>query len=235
MYKGLITICLWMLCLNSIAQSKRIWGFVLDSITKTPIENASITNTNNKQTVVSNNMGRFNLEISKQQIISVASINHYFDTLLITDKIFKQDTFFIFLKPITRNLKDVTVTAIINRYVFDSIERRKSFLEGVGNYKISTISKSNSGAGIALNIDHFSAREKNKRRAYRLFEMLEKEQYINYRFNQYTVTKYSTLQGDDLTAFMQTYRPTYEWLRTHTSDEDMKYYINDCLKKYFKK
>ena len=68
-----------------------------------------------------------------------------------------------------------------------------------------------------------------------MYEMLEQEEYINYRFNKYLVSRYTTMQDDELSNFMQLHRPTYQWLRKHTSDEDMKYYINEQLKIYFKR
>jgi hypothetical protein len=30
---------------------------------------------------------------------------------------------------------------------------------------------------------------------------------------------------------MEKYRPSYEWLRANTTEEDIKYYINEQLKK----
>jgi hypothetical protein len=234
MHKILI-ICLLFVSIASFGQKKKIWGFVLDSTSKEPIENASITNIDKKITSVSNAKGRFSIEVSTNQILSVASISHHFDTLLLTDKLIQQDTLIVYLKSISKNLKEVTVTAILNRYKEDSAARRKEFLEDIGSNKIPTLSKANSGAGIGINLDRFSKREKNKRRAFDLYEMLEQEEYINYRFNKYLVSRYTTMQDDELSNFMQLHRPTYQWLRKHISDEDMKYYINEQLKIYFKR
>jgi len=35
--------------------------------------------------------------------------------------------------------------------------------------------------------------------------------------------------------FMQQYRPSYNWLRKHTNEEDILYYVNDKLKIFFKR
>jgi hypothetical protein len=38
------------------------------------------------------------------------------------------------------------------------------------------------------------------------------------------------LKGDDLRAFLTRYTPSYEWLRAHTSNDEILFYINDKLK-----
>ena len=48
------------------------------------------------------------------------------------------------------------------------------------------------------------------------------------------VDKYTQFKDEELFAFMQKARPTYEWLRKHDSEEDLVYYINSQLKKYRK-
>jgi len=93
----------------------------------------------------------------------------------------------------------------------------------------------NSGAGIALNLDRFSRRERVKRNAYDFFDNNEKEEYINYRFNNTIVNTYTGLKSDSLQLFMQEYRPSFNWLREHLAEEDIKYYINDNLKSFFKR
>jgi hypothetical protein len=225
------------LCISLItfSQKKKLYGIVKDSATKEIIEYASITNVSTNKTTVSNTKGRFSIEVSNEQILSIASINHYFDTLQLNEKILQQDTLIIYLKAITQNLKEVTVTAILNRYQNDSTQRRKRFLEDVGSTLIPTVSTANSGAGMGINLDRFSRKEKNKRKAFELFEKMEKEQYINYRFSPQFVIRYTTLRNDSLFDFMQQHRPTYKWLRKHVTEEDLKYYINDKLKIYFKR
>lgn len=226
--------CLFIATL-SFSQKKKMWGLVLDSATKQPIEYASITNIGSNKTSISNSKGRFSIDVAEGNILSVASINHYFDTLMLNQKLLADDTLIVYLKAIAQNLKEVTVTAILNRYQNDSAQRRKSFLQDVGSNKIPTISNANSGAGMGINLDRFSKREKNKRRAFDLFEAMEKEQYINYRFSIQLVSRYTTLRDDSLFNFMQQHRPSYKWLRNHVTEEDMKYYINEQLKIYFKR
>ncbi len=133
-------------------------------------------------------------------------------------------------------LENVTIISSYNRYQNDSVARRKNFLQTVGENKVNAVGKTNSDKdfGIAVNLDHFKKAEKNKRRARSLFEITEEEAYINFRWNDSVVEKYTNLSNDELTAFIQKSRPTYTWLRKHTSEEDLLYYINSQLKKMHK-
>lgn len=233
--KYLFIICFSLFLSTTLfAQKMVITGLIIDSISRTPIEYASITNIPKNKTIICNSNGFFNLVVSKTDMLSIASINHYFDTVSLNN-INLNDTIVFVLNPIYKSLDNVSVTAYTNRYSLDSLERRNQFLAKVGKNKIAVFSNANSGAGIGFNIDHFSKYEKNKRKAYKLFNLMEKEQYINYRFSKLMIKKYTQLQNEALFNFMQTYRPTYKWLRNNTTEEDIKYYINDKLKLYYKR
>ena len=64
---------------------------------------------------------------------------------------------------------------------------------------------------------------------------MEQEEYINYRFTPQLVSKYASLSIDSLIQFTQEFRPEYQWLRHHQTEEDMLFYINDKLKIFFKR
>lgn len=223
---------LLLIALNADAQrGNTVWGYLRDSATREPIAMGSVSNLHTGKTVVANHNGRFSIGVSRNELLSFAAIGYHFDTISYNASLLTGDTLTLYLVPLTQSLGNVTVTGRgYNRYQLDSIERRKFFLQGRSDYRIPTVSKANSGAGIALNLDRFSRREKAKRRAFELFETYEDEAYINYRFPASLVTQYTGFKGDDLQQFMQRYRPTAAWLRSHTSEEDILYYINDKLK-----
>ncbi len=224
------------ICFEARAQKKQVWGYLRDSVTHEPIVLASVTNINTKQTVMTGSTGLFTIDLSEKQVISFAAVGYHFDTIHYTGSYLLNDTLLLKLSPLVRNLGNVTVTSSgLSRYQLDSMERRKDFLQGTVSYTIPTIAESNSGAGIALNLDRFSRHEKNKRKALAFFDSNEKEAYIDYRFPASLVTKYSGLKNEQLQQFMQQSRPTAEWLRAHRTEEDMEYYINDKLKLYFKR
>ncbi|MEN9684862.1 MAG: hypothetical protein RLZZ28_648 [Bacteroidota bacterium] len=228
---------LLMLSMGVMAQKKPVvWGYLKDSATNEPIVLASVTNLTTHTTVMTGGNGRFSIALAENQVISFAAVGYYFDTVHFSNQYLHTDTLQLFLSPLAHSLGNVTVTARgMSRYQLDSIERRKEFLQDMGDYTIPVVSQANFGAGIALNIDHYSRHEKNKRKAFVFFETNEKEAYINYRYPASLVNKYTGLKDEDLQMFMQQSRPTGEWLRKNKSEEDIMYYINDKLKSFGKK
>jgi len=217
-------------------QNNSISAFVKDSLTKEPVLFASITNINTQKTVLSDDKGAFNIIAKENDLLSIASISYSFDTIRVTGKLLQSPPSVFLLHPLTKNLEQVTVRAKhrLSRYQSDSILRRKDFFQTITDYVLPVASIANSGAGIGINLDHFYGPEKRKRKAIGLFEQMEKEHYINYRFNPVALNKYTKLSRDSLLLFMQRYRPDYTWLRKHTADDDILYYINDKLKLFFK-
>lgn len=218
------------------AQKNERWGYLRDSATHEPIVLASVTNLNTQRTVMTSVKGLFKIAVSENQLLSFAAVGYHFDTVYYNNQHSRQDTLLLYLSPLAHNLGNVTVYAKgMSRYQLDSMERRKDFLQDIVNYTIPTIAQANSGAGIALNIDRFSKHERRKRKAFAFFETNEKEAYINYRFPSSLVTEYSGLKDEQLQQFMQQYRPSAEWLRRNRAEEDIKYYINEKLKLFFKR
>ena len=170
-------------------------------------------------------------------MLSFAAVGYYFDTVRFTKEILLQDTIHIYLKPLTKSLANVTVYSNkkYSAYQLDSIQRRTEFFTGKSDYAIPTFSNGNSGTGIGLNLDHFYNREKRKKKVITLFEQMEQEQYINYRYTPQFVNEFTQLTDDALSEFIQQSRPSYSWLRKHTEKEDLLYYINDQLKLFQKK
>lgn len=208
-------------------------GHVFDKASQLPVKNASVRNVMSGATIISKQDGSFIADVAEGNILAFSANGYYTDTLTITSKSLLAGELIIKLNPLPATLEDVTVTGNYNRYAQDSIARRKSFLETVGENKISAVGhpSSDKDFGVAINLDHFSSREKNKRKARSLFEITEEEAYINYRWNETVVEKYTGFKDDALTSFMQQSRPTYDWLRGHESEEDLLYYINNKLKK----
>lgn len=232
-------ICILLLCLGMAANAQKKnerWGYLRDSVTHEAIVLASVTNLNTQTTVMTSATGRFRIVLLEDQVLSFAAVGYHFDTIHYNKSFPAQDTLALYLSPLTHSLGNVTVTARgWSRYQLDSMERRKDFMQDIVNYTIPAVSQANSGAGIALNLDRFSKHEKSKRKRFEFFDTNEKEAYINYRFPASLVTKYSGLKDEDLQQFMQQYRPSDEWLRKNKTEEDIKYYINDKLKLFFKR
>lgn len=208
-----------------------VWGHIRDSITNEPIELASVTNTTHKSTVISNNEGLFKISIAKNDVLTISAVGYKYYTVVYNGLIAASDTIHLYLVPISRNLNNVTVkNSGVSQYTLDSLERDMEFKEAMISPPVKAVELANSGAGFGISLNRLSKKEKSKRKATELFNNSEKEAYINYRFSIDVVTRYSGLKNESLQSFVQRHRPSYEWLRKHPKEEDIKYYINEKLK-----
>lgn len=225
-----------LVALPCMAQKKTIHGLVTDKSTGQQISLAGIRNVFSGATALTHRDGSFTIDASAGSIIAVTANGFFTDTLTLKDSLYQAGNISITLTPLPSTLQDVTITGSYSRYQLDSIARRRNFLQTVGENKISAVGRPNDSKdfGIAINLDHFSKSERNKREARSLFDITEEEAYINYRWNETIVSKYTQFRDDDLSAFMQKARPAYKWLRSHESGEDLLYYINSQLKSFKK-
>lgn len=232
--KKIKRVLLFGLCLatfNVTAQKKLLYGFILDSSTHAAINNAVVSNEITRKSTSTNDKGFFSFSINTGDLIFISATGYHFDTLRCTALL--KDTIFIYLRMLPHILPGVTVaTKGYTKYQHDSIKRYDEFYKDLG-LKRTAFSGADSRAGIALNLDYFSKKQRDKRRAVRNFKSHEKDEYINYRFPKDTVSLYTGLTGERLGNFMRLHTPSYDWLRAHTLDEDVFYYINDKLKLFF--
>ncbi len=214
------------------AQKRMVYGYVLDSITYSPITNAQITNTNTTKVVTTNASGIFSMYTGINDLLFLNADNYHFRTFLYTSLL--QDTLIIYMAPLVHELAAVTVTAKgYSKYQQDSMIRRQEFLTDLVRPKRKLATAEKYGQGMVVNLDYFSKFQKSKRQRYKLEDEHEKDAYINYRFSRETVQQYTGFTGDTLQQFINLYRPEYDWLRKNTSDEDVMYYIFDHVKLFY--
>ncbi|MDA3616555.1 peptidase associated/transthyretin-like domain-containing protein [Polluticaenibacter yanchengensis] len=227
------------LCISQVglAQNKVFKGTVIDSATQKPLANTTILLVTKGVSSSTNMNGSFAVEAGVGSLLAFIKDGYYSDTVSIKIENILDSSYTFRLKPLHGTLEDVTITSDkYSKYQQDSLARRTYFLRTVGENKIPVISQANNlGFGVAINIDHFTKREKTKRAARSLFEILEEDAYINSRWNEQVVAGYTSLAGDELITFMAEYRPSYKWLRKNTADDDILYYVNGKLSKFKKK
>lgn len=234
LYKFLILpVLIIVLSLQADAQKIRVFGYVLDSATYSPVQNATVTNVHTNKKVSTNEKGQFQLIASPDDRLFVSATGYHFRQLKYS--MIMQDTIVIYIGMLPHELPGVTVSAIgYTKYQQDSIKRLKEFNETMVAKQYDLVQKDNPAKpGMNFNLDYFSGREKSKRREAKAFREREKIEYINLRFSPELVQAYTGFTGDTLQQFRMKYVPDYDWLRKHTTDEDILYYINDKLKLYY--
>lgn len=210
-------------------QRKMVNGLLRDSVTLLPIANGMIKNATTSKTVKTDEKGFFKIEVQANDFIYASARSYRFDTLVYS--LMFTDTITIYL-PFSGNvLPAVTVKGQYSRYQLDSIQRKNDFDQSRGTVLKTLATNHPSGFGLTFNLDKFFKKNgRNQRSEEKAFTLLEKEEYINYRFSPNLVAYYTGFKGDKLRRFMNLYMPTFEWLRQHSSNEDVLYYINDKLK-----
>lgn len=209
------------------AQVRAIYGYVKDSTTLYPIV-AKVTNVTKKRSVTTDANGFFKLDASAKDFIFISAPDHLYDTL--NYSLFFTDTITVLLASSGTLLPDVTVTTRYNRYQLDSIQRITEFQQDRGTTYNTVDGNHGPGFGVTINLDRFKKKYRDKKKDERVFNMLEKNAYINYRFSPQIVALYTGLKGEKLQSFIMKNQPTYDWLRQHPTNEDVLYYINEKLK-----
>ena len=218
---------------EAFAQKKIITGVITDSSTNAPLANVEVRNfTANKKTKT-DNLGKFTIQADVNDALFFTKDGYHFQSF--NYSMMMQQTLFVRMSKLPHELPGVTVTTTYSKYQSDSIKRRESLDSQLVSPKYSTIENNKSGAGAVINLDRFTSKEKSKKRAEKLFEQQEEDAYVRYRFSPELVGSYTGLKGDSLNNFITKYWPDYDWLRKHTSDEDVFYYINDKLKDFYKR
>ncbi len=217
-----------------LAQNTTLQGRVVDVVAGDGIQGASIKNLVTGKTASTRNDGTFQLAVSKFDVLVSTAPGFFPDSLRVNDSLLATNMLFIRLRPLPGTLEGVTITANMNPYQIDSMKRRQDYLQRVGGeYKMPTVSRANDlGFGVGINLDKLGKSQKAKRDARNLYEYAEDEAYVNYRWSEEIVRKYTSFDGDTLYEFMDLYRPEYEWLRQNSEDSDIGYHINKSLKKF---
>lgn len=222
--------------LSASAQKRVLRGYIKDSSTRQPLTNVVVSDAFANVLTHTDEKGYFNVKLKDGQTVFFDAPNYHFDTLRLATM--TPDTVTVFLVQLPNVLTAVTVTTKgYTKYQKDSIKRRQDFVDGAGA-KMNGVNNVNSGNGfgVTVNLDRvFTKKERNRKNAYSQFEEIEETNYIDYRFSRDLVTGYTGLKGDELGNFILKYRPTYKWLRSHPTDEDVFYYINEKLKEFVRK
>jgi len=213
------------------AQQGILKGYLRDSITHYPITNGTITNWNTQKKVKTDAKGFFYIEVTTNDQLHAQAPEYNNDTVQYTA--FYTDTITLYLSPSGSLLPGVTVRAEYTKYQLDSMRRRRDFDTIRGNV-VPVLGKAPpNGFGLNINLDRFyKKRYRQKAKADELFDRTEKQLYVDYRFSPQMVAYYTGLKGDPLRLFMYRYTPSYDWLRQHTSQQDVLLYINDRLKQF---
>ena len=206
-----------------LAFSQRsLQGIVYDMETKLRLGEVQIRNLNTQKYVYNDARGEFNTNVTPGDVLVFKKMGYHTDTITFNS----QTALIVNLKERVRSIEEVTVYGRRNP---DEIlaelkqEYRKSF-------ELSTpgemFSVGVTGAGLNINslYNMVSKEGRNARRFTKFLEELHRQNIVDFRFTPELVRNLIGLDGDELAAFMQLFRPNYEFVAT-ASYYDMVQYI----------
>lgn len=254
-YRPIIrAICtLAILCTVQTGFAQQISGTILDFDSKAPLDQVKIRN--GKESTFTDINGKFSMPItSKADTLQISKEGYKQIQYLSTDNN-RKDKLILQLRRLGISLREVQIRAQ-ERYKADSIRMRNDFSKAF-NYKGPGIEEvfmarsgenrmslirdpnSNSTASIVhvnlLQIGSLLSRNKNS--SAKLKKQLledEKTKAADQRFSKGRIAAMTTLRGDSLLLFMNTYRPNPAELQNE-SDYELMLYIKRCYSEFIKK
>jgi hypothetical protein len=215
-----------------------LYGVVKDSASHIAVPLATVTNLNKGRTAIADYNGRFNILAEPGNMLVTSFTGYRLDTLRIKEDGLK-DTLVINMRLLGEVLPEAVVTAKsrYNQYQLDSMKRRMEYADVLDKSNTPLIGGpvEGSGFGISLNLGRKSKKETDTRHFKSQFELMEEAAYVSYMFSPAKVSEITGLKDDKLVEFMNMYRPNYDWMRKHTTDEDLLDYVNNKMKDYRKK
>ncbi|QNN41708.1 hypothetical protein [Pedobacter roseus] len=212
------------------AQTKPVQGIVIDKETKQRLAKVYIYNIRTGDGLYNNTKGEFSTFAIPGDTLVAALSGYGVDTML-----FKGQTAMYFqLKTLGIRLRDV----VIQR---KRLTPQQLYEKNVQEYRYQTMKGSSKdllnlgNGGVGLGIDAIynllSRQGRNARHLQKILEKDYREDLIDYRFNANLVRQVLGIKDDELTDFMQQYRPTYQFVLDAT-DYSFNQFIRNAYKSY---
>jgi ASC-1-like (ASCH) protein len=214
----LLFLCVGIMPANS---QMTIKGILKDIANDEPIQSVSIKNVNNGTIIYTTSDGLFSMDVKKNDLIEIHHMSY--ETIRLRIKDDKKSLYYnLVMRPKTNRLMEIIVRDKNTSYAADSVrsyETYKLILEKPGVDEMSA-----STAPMAMMSNKFRQEQAFKEN----YQKWEKAKYVNYMFNPKQLQKWTGLTGDSLALFIDTYRPSYEFIRG-ANDYQYLLYIKNSL------
>lgn len=207
-------------------------GTVYDISQQTPVELVTVLTTSGRGTMT-DSMGRYKILVSETDSVYFSYQNRVTGKYPVA-KFEDPGQFNMSLHVHVFSLPNVTVYG--RRYQTDSLINRQQYAKYFNFSKpnpLKSINVGPTGVGMDPNEIINMFRFKRNRQLAELQKRLvedEQDKYVEYRFNKAFVKKLTLLDGEELKAFMNKYRPPYDYV-VLTNELEMGYYIQQCYRK----
>ncbi len=222
--KTILLLVVTFLATQKINAQGKITGIIKDIANDEPIENVTIKNVTTNLEVTTPKNGEWAIVVKRNDLVEIKHLSY--ETISIRIKSDKNPRFYsLIMRPKTNKLMEIFVRDKARSYKADSVrsyETYKLILEKPGVDEMSA-----SVAPVAMMSNKFRQEQEFKR----LYTQWEQEKYVDYLFNPKQLGKWTGLSGDSLQLYMNTYRPTYQYLR-NTTDYNYLLYLKESLRAF---
>jgi hypothetical protein len=202
-----------------------ITGIIQDMDSNKPVTRVSIRNIYTQEIVLTDEDGRFAIQVDKGQLIECTHIRYEMLRLRINaDSNTKY--YNLVMRKVSRRIPDINiVNKDANTYSRDSARL-------VEEYKI-VLNKpllKDMNFGVAA-LEMLSKKRRQEMAFAKHFTEFEREKFIDSRFNKRLVKRWTGLEDEAAIEFMRKYRPSYEFMRKAT-DYQYYTYLKKCLTEF---
>jgi hypothetical protein len=216
-----ITICMVLVLLRIVASGQvQIHGTIYERSARYGMSGVSVMSNSGTGTVT-DSMGRYNIRLAMTDSISFSYQGKATQKFPVKDIPFNRP-FDMSLHVDVKILPTVEIRQ--NSYRVDSMQNRDEYRK-VFDYAPEYIASGNGGVGV--NLDALLSLRKIKRmEAFReKLEQIERDKYIDHRFNKSLVKKLTGMKEPAIDTFMVEYRPTYDMLKSFETEYQYYEYI----------
>jgi ASC-1-like (ASCH) protein len=203
---------------QSVAQMT-INGILKDIANDEPIARVYIKNVTNGATMTTDTAGKFSLSVKKNDLIEITHFSY--ETIKLRIKDDRKALYYnLVMRPKTNKLMEIIVHEKAITYKADSTrsyETYKRILEKPGVDEMSA-----STAPMAMMSNKFREEQEFKEN----YAKWERQKYVDYMFNEKQIGKWTSLRGDSLQLFINTYKPSYEFIRKANDYQYLSYIKN---------
>jgi len=199
-------------------------GVVIDNESKIRIALAEITNTRNRYTVGSNDLGIFNIRAVVGDTLLIIKRGYSDKTVVIAST---KDMVVYLNKGTT--LSEVVITGQSKKQELDAM--RKEYKNKGSFYAGKPPFLSFLFTPLTALYETFGRTPKNARRFSNMYVTEMQQTHIDQFYNKSTINKNTGLEGKELENFMVNYRPEYERAKNWTVYDATKW-IKDSYKQY---
>ena len=215
-------------------QEKHVDGIVFDKETKERIAIVNIINTTTGKSVYNNLKAEYSIAAKAGDILIFSKQNYFSDTV----KVLNYSSQVVYLKRSSIQLNQVDIQGAPLTPEQQLAATKREYNKVYGSLAYNDLLSVSPGSGAGISIDAlYNAFSREGRNAKHLREEIQNDYYqnaIDYRYTRTLVTRVTGLKDQQLSIFMQRYRPGY-WFVENASDYDFITYIKNNYRRFLRR